>query len=104
MSERLQALRQMLAADPENQLARYGLAMELVNTGDPLGGAAEFEQLLERNPDYAAAYYHGGKALEKAGRIEEARELLERGLAVCQRIGDLKTANEIQGALDILGI
>jgi tetratricopeptide (TPR) repeat protein len=102
--DRLEALRAMLAQDPNNQLARYGLATELKNTGRGEEAVAEFKALLELNPNYAAAYYHAGRALESMGRIEDAREMLEKGIAVTTRTGDSHTRSELQAALDLLGI
>jgi hypothetical protein len=48
------------------------------------------------------AYFHGGQALEKAGRLEEARAMYEEGIAVTARTGDAHTRSELQAALDIL--
>lgn len=93
----------MLAQEPGNTFARYGLAMELVNTGDLAGAVAAFRALLEHNPDYAAAYFHGGQTLEKLGELDEARGLYRQGIAVTTRTGDGHTRSELQGALDILG-
>jgi Flp pilus assembly protein TadD len=59
--------------------------------------------LLSLNPDYAAAYYHGGQALEKLGRIDDARRMYNRGLEVTRRIGDAHTNSELQLVLDLLG-
>jgi tetratricopeptide (TPR) repeat protein len=103
-SDRAEALRQMLISDPNNTFARYGLAMELIKLGDLEAAVAEFQTLRERNPDYAAAYYHGGKALESLGKLDEARELMEEGIRVTTRTGDAHTRSELQAALDLLGI
>jgi tetratricopeptide (TPR) repeat protein len=103
-NDRQEALRQMLISDPNNTFARYGLAMELVKTGDLEAAVAEFRTLREKNPDYAAAYYHGGKALESMGRLDDARELMEEGIRVTTRTGDSHTRSELQAALDMLGI
>ena len=103
MSARIEALTQMLAQDPANTFARYGLAM--AHLGDDHAEAAirEFTTLLEHSPDYAAAYFHGGRALETLGRVDEARALYERGIGVTTRTGDGHTRSELQGALDLLG-
>jgi tetratricopeptide (TPR) repeat protein len=77
--------------------------MELVNTGDAEAAVVEFEQLLASHPDYTYGYFHGGRALEGLGRLEEARALYERGIEASRRKGDAKALNEIQAALDILG-
>ena len=102
--DRLETLRAMLTQDPSNQLARYGLATELKNAGRGDEAIAEFKSLLELNPNYAAAYYHAGRTLESLGRIDEAREMLERGVEVTTRTGDAHTRSELQAALDLLGI
>jgi tetratricopeptide (TPR) repeat protein len=102
MPDRTEVLKQMLAQDPANAFARYGLAMELVHSGELAGAVAEFRALLTHNPDYAAAYFHGGQALEKLGEIEQARDFYEKGIQVTRRTGDRHTQSELQAALDML--
>jgi tetratricopeptide (TPR) repeat protein len=101
---RLETLRAMLSQDSGNTLARYGLAMELANQGQLDEAVTEYGALLERDPNYAAAYYHGGQALERLGRIDDAREWYERGIQVTGRNGDAHTQSELQAALDLLPI
>ena len=100
---RLEILQSMVAQNPKDSFSRYGLAMEYANTGSLDKAVEEYDSLLEFNPDYAAAYYHGGQALEKLGRLEDARRMYQRGLEATRRIGDGHTHSEIQAALDILG-
>lgn len=94
----------MLAQNPRDSFARYGLAMEFANAGQLEQAVAEYRTLLEHNPDYAAAYYHGGQALEKLGRIDEAREMYQRGIDTTARTGDQHTRSELEAALDMLPI
>ncbi len=101
-TNRLEILKNLVAQRPEDSFSRYGLAMEYLNSGNLEQAAAEYRELLRRNPDYAAAYYHGGQALEKLGRIEEARRLYQEGIEATTRLGDLHTRGEIQAALDLL--
>lgn len=103
MSSRIETLKNLLTADPNSSRLRYMLAMELINTGDLDGAAQEFRGLLAADPDYAAAYYHGGQVLEKLGRLEEARAIYRQGIEATTRTGDAHTRSELQAALDILG-
>ncbi len=103
MSNRLEVLKSMVAQNPNDSFSRYGLAMEYVNAGDLEGAIQEYRTLLSANPNYSAAYYHGGQTLEKLGRREDARALYRRGIEATTRIGDLHTRSEIQTALDLLG-
>jgi Tfp pilus assembly protein PilF len=102
-NSRLETLKSMVAQDPKGTFARYGLAMEYANTGNLELAIQEYRNLLTMDPNYAAAYYHGGQALEKVGRTEEARQIYQQGIVVTARTGDLHTQSEIQAALDILG-
>ncbi len=103
-TNRLEILQQMLAADATNTFARYGLAMEFAKSHDYGRAVEEFRSLLAQDPNYAAAYYHGGQALEKLGQVEQARKIYERGIEVTTANGDAHTRSEIEAALDLLPI
>ena len=102
MADRLETLKSLVAQDPSNSFTRYGLAMEYANSGNLAQAAVEYETLLAANPDYAAAYYHGGQALEKLGRKDEARAMYRRGIEATTRTGDAHTRSEIEAVLDLL--
>lgn len=102
--DRLEALQAMLAQDPKNMLALYGVATEYKNRGDFARAAKGFEDAIAVNPNYAAAYFHGGQTYEQLGKIDEARAIYERGIEVTARTGDAHTRAELQGALDMLPI
>jgi len=103
-TNRMEILKSMLEKNPQDSFARYGLAMELVNRGELQQAMVEYRTLLEHNPNYAAAYFHGGQALEKLGQIEDARELYRKGIEITSRSGDQHTRSELQAALDMLPI
>jgi Flp pilus assembly protein TadD len=103
-TNRLEVLKSLVAQNPADAFARYGLAIELVNAGKPEEAVEEFRGLLAANPNYAAGYFHGGQTLEKLGRVDEARALYEQGIAVTARTGDGHTRSELQAALDLLPI
>jgi tetratricopeptide (TPR) repeat protein len=103
MSNRLEVLRNMVAQNPNDSFSRYGLAMEYANSGDLERAIEEYRALLSVNPNYSAAYYHGGQTLDKLGRRDEARVIYRDGIEATTRIGDLHTRSEIQAALDLLG-
>ncbi|HLY15846.1 MAG TPA: tetratricopeptide repeat protein [Bryobacteraceae bacterium] len=102
MDNRLEMLRNLVAQNPNNSFSRYGLAMEYANSGDLEGAVREYQALLALNPNYSAAYYHGGQTLEKLGRREDARALYRQGIEATTRTGDQHTRSEIQAALDLL--
>ena len=99
---RLELLKNMVAQNPGNSFARYGLAMEWANTGNLEQAVEEYRALLAENPNYAAAYYHGGQTLARLGRVEEARALFREGIEATTRTGDMHTRSEIEAALESL--
>ena len=55
--DKLAGLKEILALDPKNSFARYGIAVELANRGEVDAALAEFDQLLAKDPDYTAGYF-----------------------------------------------
>jgi tetratricopeptide (TPR) repeat protein len=100
---RVEVLKSMLERNPGDSFARYGLAMEYKGAGDWESAMREFRALIAENPDYHAAYFHGGQTLERMGREEEAREMYREGVEAAARAGNAHAKAEMQGALDLLG-
>ena len=94
----------MVEQDPANSFARYGLAMECAKGGDLAQAVEEFKTLIAHDRNYCAAYYHGGQAFEKLGRLDDARAFYEQGIAATLRTGDAHTRSELEGALSLLPI
>ena len=61
--------------------------------------AEEFTQLVEINPGYQAAYYHGGQTYLKLGRKDEAQEWFRKGIDLAGRTGDSHARDELLAAL-----
>ena len=100
--DRLQMLKDLLAQDPNNQLARYGLGMEYSTHGDVDAAVSEFKNLLQINPDYANAYFMAAQTLAKAERTDEAKQLLMQGITAAARTGNRHAQSEMQALLDEL--
>jgi tetratricopeptide (TPR) repeat protein len=100
---RLEILKSLVAQNPADCRTRYMLAMELANAGELEGAVKEYEGILAADADYVAAYFHGGQALERLGRLEEARAVYQRGIEAATRTGNEHTKSEIQAVLDMLG-
>ena len=99
---RREILEDFVAQKPADAFARYGLALECVQSGDSSAAAAHFDKLLATNPDYIAGYYQFGQLLGQLGRLDEARKLLSDGIVVAQKAGDVHARDEMQAALALL--
>ena len=93
-------LTELLAQDPNNTLARYGLAMEYSNSGKFDRALDEFQKLLSANPDYVAGYFMAAQTLAKTQRTEEARKMLQEGIAAAERKGDAHARSEMHAMLE----
>ena len=102
-NNRLDVLKGMVAQNPDDTRTRYMLAMELSNTNDFAGAVSEYQAILANEPDYIPVYFHCGQTLEKLDRVDDARDIYRRGIELCERQGDQKTRDELQGVLEDLG-
>lgn len=94
---KIAALSEILAADPANAFARYGLAMEHLSQSKPDAALAEFSTLIEHNPDYVPAYQMCAQTLAKLGRNLEALDRLHSGIAAANRTGNQHALAEMEG-------
>ena len=86
--DKLATLSQILAANPNDTFARYGLAMELVSQNKIDEALAAFEQCIESNPDYVPAYQMSAQTLAAHGNPELAIARLHHGIAAANRTGN----------------
>lgn len=101
--DKIAALSEILAHNPADSFARYGLAMAYVAEGRNDEALAEFKTTTDNNPDYVPAYQMSAQTLIKLGQTEAARARLTAGLAACQRTANTHAASEMQAMLDDLG-
>ncbi len=100
---RLQALLEFKEADPDNQLTRYGLAMEYRSMGLMDQAMAEFRALLEKHPRYVPGYFQGGLCLARMGETDQAKNWLRLGITLAQEAGNAHAVSELTSALESLG-
>lgn len=101
--DKIAAFTEILAQDPANAFARYGLAMEHAQNGGNAAALAHFDQLLTDHPDYVPGFQMAGQLLLKLGENDRAREVLQRGLSAAEQAGNPHAASEIRGLLDEVG-
>ena len=100
--DKIERLKEIVALDPKNRFARYGIAMELVSRGETAAALSEFETLLAIAPDYTPGYFMAAQTLAGAGRKPEAMECLKAGIACAARDGNSHALSEMQAMLDEL--
>lgn len=97
--DRVAMLAEILAQNPNDAFARYGLALEYSNLGNLERALDEFGKLLAAHPDYTAGYLMAAQALTRAHRVEEARTMLTDGIASAKRTGNAHARSEMEAML-----
>jgi thioredoxin-like negative regulator of GroEL len=101
-TEKATMLQQILAANPKDSFARYGLAMDYAGRNELDSALDEFATLLRDNPNYTPGYFMAAQTLVRAGRTDAAKNHLERGIASARREGNAHAQREMQALLDEL--
>ncbi len=97
-------LEQSLAQDPGDTFLRYGLALQCLREGDVEEGRSRLRDLIADHPDdQVAAYQQLGQSYLESGAVEEARSILQAGIARARTRGEGHAAAEMEGLLAALG-
>jgi tetratricopeptide (TPR) repeat protein len=96
-------LQEILAQNPDDAFARYGLAMEYSKSSQVEQAMAEFGKLLTAHPEYTAGYFMAAQTLASAQRTEEARKMLADGIASARQTGNAHALSEMEAMLAELG-
>jgi tetratricopeptide (TPR) repeat protein len=96
--DRLPMLRKLVESRPSDPFPRYGLAMELKQRGLHDESVAAFRELQALAPAYVPTYLMFGGLLRELGRRDEARAVLDQGIAAARAAGDSHALSELTGA------
>lgn len=97
---RLETFKQMVAKNPKNVLARFGLANEAMKAGEYALAVEQLELYLASYDDEGNGWQRLADSLTALGRTDEARAALEKGIAAAERFGHTGMATEMR---DLLG-
>lgn len=95
--EKLQKLIETDSADP---FLHFGLALEWAKEGNVEEALLSFDRCTSLDGHYTAAFYHKGKTLIGAARLDEARATLKQGIDAAQAIGNAHALGEMTELLE----
>lgn len=98
-SDRLKQLKAHLEEDPQDPFNHYALALEY-RDAEPQLALQHFEHVLANHPDYLPAYYHACVLFRALDLRAKGLEVLQAGIALATRTGQLKTSNELLSLLE----
>ena len=94
---------EVLAMDPSDSLALMGMGNALIELGQYDDAEYCLGKAVAEQANNSSLYLSHGKVLEKLGRTDEARGVLQRGVEVASRRGDLMPLREMEHRLLLLG-
>ena len=102
LSDRLEQLEKLHAADPADPFLNYGIALEHYKAQRLEDALAWLDKTLELDSHYCYAYYQKAKLLSDLGDDDTARAVLEAGMASAVEAGDEKARSEMAELLSVL--
>jgi predicted Zn-dependent protease len=99
MTDRIQALQDLLAKDPRDPMTLYMLATELYKKGDYEESVDFMESYLKDKQDEGAAYRILADAYVKLGKSSEARWTLRQGIQAARTHHHDGMAGELEDRL-----
>jgi predicted TPR repeat methyltransferase len=97
-SPRVEKVRAMLAASPDDTFLLYALAMEYKKTDAPQS-IELLRRVIQLDPLQSYAYFQLGQVQELTGDTEAAKDAYRQGIAAAGRAGDDHARHEITAAL-----
>ncbi len=85
---RIEPLKNVLAIDPNDEVAWFGLGKAYMDDGNFDEAAKVLRQCITVKPTYSAAYLALAQSLLKLDRIDECRTVCETGIDVSTKNGD----------------
>jgi Tfp pilus assembly protein PilF len=85
----------MLNGPRDGALLRFSLGNEYLKESDLPNASKYFQDAVERDSNYSAAWKALGKSLTESGKHAEALAAYEKGIAVAEARGDIQAAKEM---------
>ena len=103
MTERIEKIKQMLQAEPNDAFLQYSLAMELVSAERFGEAVTAFRACVELDESNLPAHVEAAKAMRSAGDLQAAREMFAMAMELAALQGESHVRDYIQQQLDGLG-
>ncbi|MHC4562335.1 MAG: tetratricopeptide repeat protein [Planctomycetota bacterium] len=87
MTDRIESIKKLLAAEPDDVFLNYSLAMEYVVAEQCEPALESFSRCIELDETYVPAYVEAGKCARSAGLADRARDYFTRALSLARGQG-----------------
>ena len=96
MTDRLEQLQKLHAADPSDADLPYMIALDYAKAGNTALALDWLDKTIALNAHYHYAYFQKAKLLDEDGEGADALVVLEDGIKMATEAGDVKALGELQ--------
>ena len=100
---RIEPLKKVLALDPNDDVAWFGLGKAYMEDETWEEAAAALERCIAVKSTYSAAYYALAQCLQKLGRLDQCRHVCDQGIGVSTKGGDMMVTKNLGLLKESLG-
>jgi len=93
---RIEPLKKVLAMDPNDEVAWFGLGKAYMEDGNFEEAAKALQQCIKVKPSYSAAYLALAQSLHKLNRLDECRAVCATGIDVSTKNGDAMVTKNLE--------
>jgi predicted Zn-dependent protease len=93
---RIEPLKKVLAMDPNDEVAWFGLGKAYMEDGNFEEAAKALQQCVTVKPTYSAAYFALAQSLQKLNRLDECRTVCATGIEVSTKNGDAMVTKNLE--------
>jgi Flp pilus assembly protein TadD len=93
---RIEPLKKVLAMDPNDDVAWFGLGKAYMDDGNFEEATKALRRCVTVKPTYSAAYLALAQSLHKLGRIDECREAIGTGIEISTNNGDAMVTKNLE--------
>jgi Flp pilus assembly protein TadD len=93
---RIEPLKKVLAIDPQDDVAWFGLGKAYMEDGNFEEAAKALRQCVTVKPAYSAAYFALAQSLHRLGRLDECRTVCATGIEVSTKNGDAMVTKNLE--------
>lgn len=93
---RIEPLKKVLAIDPNDEVAWFGLGKAYMEDGNFEEAATALRHCIAVKPAYSAAYYALAQSLKTLHQLDECRKVCATGIDVSTKNGDAMVTKNLE--------
>jgi Tfp pilus assembly protein PilF len=93
---RIEPLKKVLAMDPSDEVAWFGLGKAYMDDANFEDAANALRQCITVKPTYSAAYFALAQSLHKLNRLDDCRTVCVTGIEVSTKNGDAMVTKNLE--------